>query len=186
MKKIALINGSLRQGSHNQAILDYVALRLQQAGNTTEAVHYHSLPFLNQDNEYPAPAAVAAVRAQIAAADALWIATPKYNGSVPGGLKTLLDWLSRPLTADASGAPDLIENKLVAISGAAGSHGAEEVLQELGKLLKRMKMRLLEAPAVGLVIPPEAWNGGVMTLSDAQKAELDEEIAAFTAALQQP
>ena len=44
----------------------------------------------------PAPAAVQDLRKRIAAADAVLIATPEYNGSMPGQLKTAIDWASRP------------------------------------------------------------------------------------------
>ena len=34
------------------------------------------------------------------AADGVWLFTPEYNYSIPGTVKNILDWLSRPLTSD--------------------------------------------------------------------------------------
>ena len=49
----------------------------------------------------PAPAAVEDLRGRIAAADALLIATPEYNASIPGVLKNAIDWASRPFPDNA-------------------------------------------------------------------------------------
>jgi NAD(P)H-dependent FMN reductase len=52
------------------------------------------LPAFNPDDDHdPLPAPVAALRAEIAAADAVLICTPEYAGSLPGSFKNLLDWL---------------------------------------------------------------------------------------------
>jgi len=42
--------------------------------------------------EHALPIAVAGLRAEIAAADALVFCTPEYAGTLPGSLKNLLDW----------------------------------------------------------------------------------------------
>ena len=183
-QKMLLINGSLRQGSFNQASLDYIGQGLRKAGLQVEQLDYSQVPFFNQDTEFPAPDSVRAMREQVSQAAALWIASPKYNGSIPGHLKVALDWLSRPIEQGQTGAPDLIKDKLVALTGKAGPHGAAEVLQELTKLLKRMKLRVLEGNQPSLVIPTEAWTTGVMVLDDQQKADLDQKMTAFLAALE--
>jgi chromate reductase len=52
------------------------------------------LPHFNPDRDVdPPPAAVAAWRAKLAAADAVVIATPEYAHSFPGALKDALDWI---------------------------------------------------------------------------------------------
>ena len=53
------------------------------------------IPPYSEDDEHPTPAAVAALKAAIADADAVLVATPEYNGSIPGVLKNALDWVSR-------------------------------------------------------------------------------------------
>ena len=91
--KILLISGSLRSGSSNAAALRTAAALLPAE---VEAAHYEGmaeLPHFNPDVEQHAlPAQVAALRAQLAAADAVLLSTPEYAGSLPGSFKNLLDW----------------------------------------------------------------------------------------------
>ena len=55
------------------------------------------VPPFNEDWEAdPAPLTIATLRQAIADADGLLIATPEYNGSIPGQLKNAVDWASRP------------------------------------------------------------------------------------------
>ncbi len=56
-----------------------------------------AIPFYNDDVRAAGePAEVAALKAQIRAADAVLLVMPEYNFSVPGVLKNVLDWMSRP------------------------------------------------------------------------------------------
>ena len=77
-----------------------------------------------------APAPVERLRAEIAAADALIVATPEYNASIPGQLKNAFDWASRPY-------PDnVLRRKPVAVVGAStGVFGAVWAQAELRKVL---------------------------------------------------
>src|SRR5690606_23086457 len=54
------------------------------------------LPHFNADASEVGQAAVDELRAQIGGADAVLIATPEYNYSIPGVLKNAIDWTSRP------------------------------------------------------------------------------------------
>ena len=185
MAKILMINGSLRQGSFNQATIDYVMELLERKGYEARQLDYSTLPFFNEDVEFPTPKIVEGVRMEVEWADAVWIVTPKYNGAIPGHLKVLLDWLSRPVNKGDQGAPSIIQNKPVAISSTAGPHGAQEVLDSLTALLKRMKMTVLETPQLGLIIPKEAWETGVMILDEDQKTGLAEEVTVFLETIDQ-
>ena len=90
---ILLISGSTRSGSANTA-----ALRTLQdlAPEPVTAIRYEglaSLPAFNPDDDHdPLPPAVADLRQQIAAADAVLFCTPEYAGLLPGSLKNLLEW----------------------------------------------------------------------------------------------
>lgn len=91
------IVGSLRTGSSNRALMR-AALELVPEG--MEIVQYAGLgdlPLFNQDVEAQGdPEPVRALKAAIAEADALFIATPEYNYGLPGVLKNAIDWASRP------------------------------------------------------------------------------------------
>lgn len=93
--KIAAISGSLRKGSFNTALLR-AASELAPAGIQIEICSIDGLPHYNEDVQAEGwPVEVEALAAKIREADALLIATPEYNYSVPGVLKNAIDWLSR-------------------------------------------------------------------------------------------
>ena len=99
--RILAISGSLRRGSFSSGLLR-AARELAPAGVEVELYDgLAELPAYNQDLESDVPAAVGTLRQRIASADALLVATPEYNGSVPGALKNALDWASRPHGASA-------------------------------------------------------------------------------------
>jgi chromate reductase len=55
------------------------------------------LPLYDADDDgVTAPVAVRRLRGAIRLADAVLVATPEYNGTIPGGLKNAIDWASRP------------------------------------------------------------------------------------------
>src|SRR2546430_17740949 len=93
---VLAISGSLRRDSHNKRLLG-ATRRLLPAGAELELFsRLAEIPPYSEDEEHVVPPAVAALRAAIAAADAILIATPEYNGSIPGQLKKALGWISRP------------------------------------------------------------------------------------------
>ena len=83
MKRIVIVVGSLRERSFNRQLAD-VAAELLAGRAEIEVLDFRDLPFMNQDIEFPTPAAVERVRAVVAAADGIWIFTPEYNYSYPG------------------------------------------------------------------------------------------------------
>src|SRR6516165_9146617 len=97
MPTIVAISGSLRAKSFNTMLLR-AAVAAAPPGATFDVASIRDVPLYDGDVEAAtgAPPAVAALRAKIAAADGLLLATPEYNGSIPGVLKNAVDWMSRP------------------------------------------------------------------------------------------
>jgi chromate reductase len=119
--------GSLRKGSYNKALLR-AALELVPKGAVLEIFDIDGIPPFNQDLESQPSEKVTEFKAKIRAADAVLIATPEYNYSIPGVLKNAIDCVSRPYEDNA------LEHKPVAIMGAsigmAGSARAQYHLRQ--------------------------------------------------------
>jgi chromate reductase len=118
--RILGISGSLRRGSHNTSLLRAASdllppgVQLEIYEGLRELPPYE--PELDVESTDPA---VARLREAIANADGVLIATPEYNGSIPGVLKNALDWASRPFPDSA------LRGKPVAVIGAStGLFGA--------------------------------------------------------------
>ncbi len=98
--KIVAIPGSLRAGSFNRKLLALAIQELKKLDVETDLVDLKTLniPIYDGDDEEKTglPAPVQELRAKIAAAQGIVIASPEYNWSVPGGLKNAIDWVSRP------------------------------------------------------------------------------------------
>ncbi|MBU6323702.1 MAG: NAD(P)H-dependent oxidoreductase [Patescibacteria group bacterium] len=97
--KFLAISGSLRKGSYNSALLRAVKA-LAPAEHSVELVsaeEVRALPLFDQDLEASAyPESATALKARIREADAVIVSTPEFNRSIPGALKNLLDWSTRP------------------------------------------------------------------------------------------
>lgn len=91
------IVGSLRRESFNRRLLQWAA-KIAPAPLQIEVDHdLLRLPLFDEDLEADGyPAEVEALHDRIRAADAVLIATPEYNFGVPGPVKNLIDWASRP------------------------------------------------------------------------------------------
>ncbi len=112
--KVLGISGSLRKKSFNTSALR-AAQELAPSGMQIELFDLASIPLYNEEiYEKGFPPSVESLRREIKAADALLIATPEYNYSVPGVLKNAIDWVSRPPEQPFDG-------KKIAIMGASPS-----------------------------------------------------------------
>ncbi len=131
MLRILGISGSLRRGSHNTNLLRAAAELLPPG---VELVIYEGLralpPYDPDFDTEPRDHAVAELRSAIADTDGVLVATPEYNGSIPGVLKNALDWASRPFPDNA------LRGKPAAVIGAStGLFGAVWAQAEVRKVL---------------------------------------------------
>jgi chromate reductase len=138
--RILGIAGSLRAGSHNQQLLRLAAEELAEGVELDVYDGLALIPPYDQDLDDLPPTEVELLKEDIASADAVLVATPEFNGSIPGQLKNAFDWVSRPL------ADNPIRSKPVAVIGASTSaFGAIWAQRELKKVLGIMGARVLDA-----------------------------------------
>lgn len=182
MAKILMVVGSLRKDSFNRQMANEIE-RLIAGRAEVSYLEYADLPYMNQDVEFPAPAAVARVRSEVQAADGIWICSPEYNYNIPGVLKNLLDWLSRPLVQGDFNGASAVSGKPVTISGAAGRSGASGVRDNLSKLLQMIRMQLVGGEGTGIALSGEAFMTGKAALTDENIAALAAQVDSFLAAL---
>ncbi|MEA2311006.1 MAG: hypothetical protein QOE28_974 [Solirubrobacteraceae bacterium] len=138
--RILGIAGSLRRDSHNRRLLRAAGEALPSGVDLIEWDGLAGLPAFDEDRETTPPASVRAFLEEIESADALLIATPEYNASLPGALKNALDWASRPF-------PDnVLRDKPSAVIGAStGLFGAVWAQAEVRKVLKASGAHVLES-----------------------------------------
>ena len=177
MTRILGISGSLRRDSHNTSLLRNAA---EAAGPDIEFELYDGLkqipPYDEDDDVEPAPAAVTQLRDAIAGADAVLVATPEYNSSIPGQLKNALDWVSRPI------ASNVLRFKPVAVIGAStGAFGAVWSQAELRKILAATGARVVEGE-VALGHAPEHFDDEGRLVREESREQLAEVVSGLVEA----
>lgn len=158
------ISGSLRKNSFNTAAL-HACSALLPPGVTMSVADIADIPLYNEDvRANGLPDAVQRLREQIRSADALLIATPEYNYSIPGVLKNAIDWASRPPEQPFDGKP-------VAIMGATpGGLGTSRAQYHLRQLFVYLNGHLLNKPEVFISAAPSKFDADGK-LTDAATAE---------------
>ncbi|HET7121837.1 MAG TPA: NADPH-dependent FMN reductase [Solirubrobacterales bacterium] len=166
------ISGSLRRDSYNHALLRAAAERLPAGVEWSEFERLAEIPPYDADLELEGtPEPVAALREAIRGADAVLVATPEYNHSIPGVLKNALDWASRPAGKSA------MNGKPAAVIGAStGMFGAVWAQAETRKVLGALGGRVLEAE-LPVARAAELYDDGRLDLSPEQSRQLEEILA---------
>jgi chromate reductase, NAD(P)H dehydrogenase (quinone) len=134
------ISGSLRADSYNSGLLRAAADVLPPGAELEVFDGLKAIPPYDADDDLgPGPEPVRELREAIEAADAVLIATPEYNASLPGVLKNALDWASRPH------ADNPLRGKPAAVVGAStGMFGAVWAQAEARKVLTTIGARVLD------------------------------------------
>ena len=133
------ISGSLRAGSLNTQLLRLAAEELPEGVELELYDDLASIPPFDQDLVDLAPDQVERLKEAVAEADAILVATPEFNGSIPGQLKNAIDWVSRPLADNpARGKPAAV------IGASTSSFGGIWAQRELKKVLGILGTRVLD------------------------------------------
>jgi chromate reductase len=169
--------GSLRKGSYNKALLR-AALELVPKGARLEIFDLDGIPPFNQDLEIQPSEKVKEFKAKIRAADAILIATPEANYTVPGVLTNAMNWASRPYGDNA------FDGKPVAMMGATiGMLGTARAQYHLRQSFVFLNMIPVNQPEVMVSFAQEKVDkeGKVTDQKTREKIrELLEALAAWT------
>ena len=151
--KVLTLVGSLRAASVNRQLAELAAEAAPDGVTLTIYEGLGDLPFYNEDIDTDdAPAAVVALRAAAAQADATLVVTPEYNATIPGVLKNAIDWLSRPFGNGA------LKDKPLAVIGASfGQYGGVWAQDETRKSFGVAGPRVVES--VKLSVPAKTLDG---------------------------
>jgi chromate reductase len=166
------ISGSLRRDSYNSALLRAAAERLPAGVELVEYEQLAAIPPYDSDAEaLETPAVVAELRDAVRAADAVLVATPEYNHSLPGQLKNALDWVSRP-----AGHSALTGKPAAAIGASTGMFGAVWAQAEARKVLAALGGRVVQTE---LPVPraQDHYEDGHLELTPEQSQQLEEILA---------
>lgn len=174
MTHLLTISGALRAGSYNRKLAAQAATLFDPETLTIADL---TLPLYNGDTEDQSglPASVTTLVDQIAAADAVLIASPEYNKAITGVLKNALDWISRDKR-------DAFKNKPTALMSAnAGRTGGETGQYMLRACLVPLRAKVLPGPGIMIANAANEFETGALQnpryltplqeLMDALKAE---------------
>lgn len=145
MLNIAVIIGSLRKDSFNKQLV--MALdKLNHPTLKLNLLKIDDIPLFNQDNENNMPPSVATLKKLVTDADGVLFATPEYNRSIPGVLKNIIDWGTRPY------GQNVWKNKPIGIIGTSpGNVGTAAAQAHLRSILVSIGAVLLGLPEVYIV-----------------------------------
>ena len=168
------ISGSLRKDSYNTAALRACGEHLPP-GVTMSVFDLSAIPLYNEDVRAQGfPPAVQELRDQIKAADALVIATPEYNYSIPGVLKNAIDWASRPPEQPFDGKP-------IALMGATpGGLGTSRAQYHLRQVFVYLNGLLLNRPEVFISGAPSKFDASGKLIDAATAENLGKMLVALT------
>lgn len=165
--KLVGLCGSLRKASTNRLLMLEAVRRFGDADFVEGDLR---LPLYDGDLEAASgiPAEVQALADQIAAADAVIVATPEYNKGISGVLKNALDWVSR-----TKGAP--WANKPVALMSAAAGRAGGERTQNMARLcLTPFRPLLITGPEVMVAATAQQWDDQGRLINELNAKALDE------------
>lgn len=177
MEVLAVV-GSLRRDSWNRRLLGLAAQAARGRGLEVEWAEIGAIPLYSQDlEEEGIPRSVAAWREAVANAGGLLIASPEYNGAIPGVLKNAIDWASRP--------PNAFSGKVVLLMGAStGRFGAVLANAQLAGVLTGLNAWVVPQPRVLIPQAMTAFDEEGQLRAPELRELLDKAVARFAEVLE--
>ncbi|GGC66043.1 NADPH-dependent FMN reductase [Chelatococcus reniformis] len=175
MHKVAVIVGSKRPASVNRKLARAIA-KLAAPKLAFTFVDIAGLPMYDDDLWQDPPAGVLRFKAEVEAADAVLIATPEYNRSIPALLKNAIDWGSRPYGKSSwTGKPTAV------IGASPGVIGTAAAQQHLKAIVPVLGGHLLPQPEVYFSMRPGLIDDNDEVTNADTKAFLEGFVAKFAA-----
>ena len=175
--RVLAIPGSLRSASYNRRLLE-AAVAASPPDVKIEIVYGMSaIPPFDEDLEQQTkvgPSAVKQLRSRVGAADGLLISTPEYNQSMPGVLKNVIDWLSRP------GPEEVLIGKPVGIMGASGGRWGTRLAQaNLRQVLTATESLVMPQPGIFVAEASRIFDQRGTLTDDLTRRMLQKFLSAF-------
>lgn len=174
MFKITAIVGSLRKESFNKKLM----LALNQLPHPElefNILDISQIPLYNQDLDEHLPAAVVQFKKTIENSDGILFVTPEYNRSIPGVLKNIIDWGTRPYGKNSW------LNKPAAIIGISpGTIGTAVAQAHLRSVLVTVGTKVMNGPEVYMVHKPELFDENFTILNESTQKFLQGFLDTFT------
>jgi chromate reductase len=171
--KILAFAGSLRKSSYNKALVR-AAVELAPENVLMEVFDLEGIQPFNEDYVNNPPVRVVEFKDRIRNADALLIASPEYNYSIPGVLKNAIDWASRPFQGNP------LEGKPVAImSASTGKLGGARAQYHLRQTFVFLNMHPINRPEVMLSQAASNFDANGMLTNEQTRALIKQLIEAL-------
>lgn len=176
-RRILLVSGSLRDGSTNTALLNTARLMAPAGLDLVLYTGMGDLPHFNPDDDgdslHPA---VAELRRQIAASDAIVFSTPEYAGALPGSFKNLLDW--------TVGGGEIYAKPVAYINASGSPTGAAQAHESLRVVLGYVGSELVEGACAHIPVPRAAIGADGLVGDPSIRAQVNDAFGALAAYLE--
>jgi chromate reductase, NAD(P)H dehydrogenase (quinone) len=158
--RILLISGSTRGKSTNTALLRTARATAPDGVECALFAGMIDLPHFNPDDDRdPLPAAVAALRSEIARSEAVLFSTPEYAGALPGSFKNLLDW--------TVGGGEIYQKPVAWINASSLPTGAADAHASLRRVLGYLNVEIVEPACTHIpVARSDVAEDGLITNPD--------------------
>jgi chromate reductase len=150
MVNVAVIVGSLRRESINMK-LAHALQGLEAPGCRFSIVELKDLPHYNNDLWESPPASVTRLKKDIEVADAILFITPEYNRAIPGLVKDVIDWGSRPY-----GKNSWVGKPAAVIGATTGKVGTAVAQSQLRSILLVLDLAVMGQPEAYIQLTPES------------------------------